>query len=115
MIFFTVFAFGFLYEDPSPRLKWYVWLFVFAIGVGFGTTWVEGWAEGECQLINAIYDIGLLLAIVLVTRKHGVKIKDHPFFCILIVLCITFFIGVVIWGAVYGLLPYYPYFKEPPS
>ncbi|HMF33596.1 MAG TPA: hypothetical protein VKK79_19390 [Candidatus Lokiarchaeia archaeon] len=55
------------------------------------------------------------MAIFIVTRKHGVKIKDHPFFCLSIVLCITFIVGVVIWGAVYGLLPYYPYIKEPPA
>ncbi|HMF33385.1 MAG TPA: hypothetical protein VKK79_18310 [Candidatus Lokiarchaeia archaeon] len=114
MIFFTVFALPFIFEAPSRNLTWYAWIFLIAIGVGFGATWVEGWAEGECQLVNALYDIGLLVAITVLLRKKGVSLRDHPFICVVAALTITFIIGVVVWGMVYGLLPYYPFFREPP-
>jgi phosphate/sulfate permease len=114
MIFLTIFAFAFVFEPPSRKLRWYEWLLIFGIGIGFGAVWVEGWAEGECQLVNAIYDIGLLVAIGIVAKKQKVALRSHPFICVVVVEAITFIIGVIIWGLVFGLLPYYPFFKEPP-
>jgi len=114
MIFLTIFALPFIFEAPSRKLKWYAWLFLLSIGVGFGVTWVEGWAEGECQLVNAIYDIGLLVAIATLLVKKRIKLRDHPFVCVLAALAIAFIAGVIVWGMVYGLLPYYPFFREPP-
>ena len=114
MIIFTIFAFGFLHEPPTRKLKWYAWLFLCAIGLGFGATWVEGWAEGECQVINAIYDLGLVIAIAIIFHKNRMKLTAHPLFCVLVVEALVFMAGVVIWGFLYGLLPYYPFFKEPP-
>src|SRR5271157_105682 len=114
MIFFTIFALPFMFEAPSRKLKWYAWLFLIAIGAGFGATWVEGWAEGECQLVNAIYDIGLLVTITVLFIKKGVRLQDHPFVCVVVAEAITFIIGVIIWGLLFGMLSYYPFFREPP-
>jgi len=114
MIFLTIFAFAFIFEPPSRKLRWYEWLLIFGIGIGFGAVWVEGWAEGECQLVNAIYDIGLLVAIGIVVKKQKVALRSHPFVCAVAVEAISFIVGVIIWGLVFGLLPYYPFFKEPP-
>ncbi len=115
MVFFTIFMVGFLYEPASVKIAWYLWLFLLAIGIGFGATWVEGWAEGECQLINAIYDIGLLIGFGSYMKKKNIRLRDHPFFVVMLAEIIIYIIGVIIWGIYYGLLPYYPFFKEPPS
>jgi hypothetical protein len=114
MVFLTIFAFAFIFEPPSRKLRWYEWLLLFAIGMGFGVVWVEGWAEGECQLVNAIYDIGLLVVIGVMLKRQKAALRNHPFICVVVVEATTFIVGVIIWGLVFGLYPYYPFFKEPP-
>ncbi|MHA1797414.1 MAG: hypothetical protein ACTSVY_03105 [Candidatus Helarchaeota archaeon] len=108
-----IYAFGFYNEPPSRPLRWFEWLFVTLVGIGYGINWFYGFTEGQATFVIFIINIILTGMILSWQFKKKLTIKEHPFIYAILVEVIVFIICTIIWGVLTGIKPYYPFFYQP--
>ncbi|MBA7643414.1 hypothetical protein ES703_51139 [subsurface metagenome] len=113
MILMSMFMGGLLFSPPSRDLKWFEWLFITLVGIGYGIVWFYGFAEGQATFVLLLINVGLVLFIVATKFKKKKCIRDHPFVWVVLIEALIFITCSIIWGLITGLKPYYPFFKQP--
>ena len=72
-----IFMGGLLLESPSRSLRWFEWLFITLIGIGYGIGWFHGFAEGQATFVICLINLFLIIFIlVAILNYHGLKAMD---------------------------------------
>lgn len=102
-----------LREQMSYRLDWDRWLYIILMAVGFGIGCSLTMMEGQANPIFIVVNVGFLGWALWSLRRGKEYWLDRPVMLFVLLEAIAFLVTSLVYGLMFGVRPYYPFFRQP--